>query len=110
MPDPAAKELTTPLRLLPWPGPNGTPCYLDSDGSGLLTKVADEMEAAQLRMAGELLGHARVMLDDRKVDAGELRFLARRLTEALTDVLRVAESRGGRLPAPAVGGAPHVSP
>ena len=31
--------------------------------------------------------------------AGELRFLATRLTEALRDVLRVAESRGERLPA-----------
>ncbi|MGW3008959.1 hypothetical protein ACWC9R_08970 [Streptomyces sp. NPDC001219] len=48
----------------------------------------------QLEMGAELLGHARAMLDDRRVSNHELRFLGERLTEALRDVLRVAESRG----------------
>ncbi|MFI0717069.1 hypothetical protein ACH4SK_42240 [Streptomyces inhibens] len=34
------------------------------------------------------------MLNDRRVSNGELRFLGERLTEALRDVLRIAESRG----------------
>lgn len=49
-------------------------------------------------MGAQLLAHACALLDDRKASAGELRFLATRLTEALRDALRVAESRGERLP------------
>ncbi|MCD9592736.1 hypothetical protein LUV28_33775 [Streptomyces sp. 8ZJF_21] len=45
----------------------------------------------------QLLAHAGALLDEDKAASGELRFLARRLVEALTDVLRVAESRGQRL-------------
>nr|WP_236075469.1 hypothetical protein [Streptomyces coffeae] len=89
------------LRLLPWSSPEGKPCYLstDDDNSRLSLK-ADEIEALQLDMGAQLLGHARALLDDERVGVGELRFLARRLVEALTDALRVAESRGGRLLAP----------
>lgn len=53
------------------------------------------MESVQLGMGGELLTYARGMLTD--ASEGELRFLAQRLTEALQDALRVAESRGHRL-------------
>ncbi|MEU9790447.1 hypothetical protein AB0E27_07420 [Streptomyces sparsogenes] len=85
-------------RLLPWSGPDGKPCYLASDdGQSLLNRRADEIEALQVAMGRELLRHARVLLEDRKADVRELRFLAERLCEALRDVLRVAESRGGRL-------------
>ncbi|WP_167503543.1 hypothetical protein [Streptomyces malaysiensis] len=87
-------------RLLPWPGPAGQRCYLvsDADGEGYLSKLADEMEAVQLQMGAELIGHARLMLGDRKTDVRELRYLSNRLIEALQDALRIAESRGGRLP------------
>ncbi|MEU5925309.1 hypothetical protein ABZ817_17020 [Streptomyces antimycoticus] len=87
-------------RLLPWPGPAGKPCYLvsDADGEGYLSGLADEMEAVQLQMGAELIGHARLLLRDRKADARELRYLSNRLIEALQDALRIAESRGGRLP------------
>ncbi|ADI08055.1 hypothetical protein SBI_04935 [Streptomyces bingchenggensis BCW-1] len=37
------------------------------------------------------------LLADNKASSRELRFLADRLSEAQTNVLRVAESRGGRL-------------
>nr|WP_086882373.1 hypothetical protein [Streptomyces rhizosphaericus] len=89
-------------RLLPWPGPAGQRCYLvsDADSTGYLTRLADEMEAVQLQMGTELIGHARLMLSDRKADARELRYLSNRLIEALQDALRIAESRGGRIPAP----------
>ncbi|MEU8722429.1 hypothetical protein [Streptomyces antimycoticus] len=72
----------------------------DADGEGYLSRLADEMEAVQLQMAAELIGHARLMLGDRKTDARELRYLSNRLVEALQDALRIAESRGGRLPVP----------
>ncbi|WNE96255.1 hypothetical protein PS467_13375 [Streptomyces luomodiensis] len=89
-------------RLLPWPGPAGQPCYLvsDADGEGYLSRLADEMEAVQLQMGAELIGHARLLLRDRKADVRELRYLSDRLIEALQDALRIAESRGGRLPVP----------
>ncbi|MET7765402.1 hypothetical protein ABZS71_26530 [Streptomyces sp. NPDC005393] len=70
------------------------------EGTGHVSKLADEMEAVQLRMGVELLDHARVLLGDPKVDVEELRFLSNRLIEALRDALRVAESRGGPLPVP----------
>ncbi|WP_039937828.1 hypothetical protein [Streptomyces himastatinicus] len=94
--------MSTQPRLLPWNGEAGKPCYLvpSEDGKGYLSRLADEMEAVQLRMGSELLGHARALLGNPKAEAGELRFLANRLVEALYDALRVAESRGERLPLP----------
>ncbi|MEU5032476.1 hypothetical protein [Streptomyces milbemycinicus] len=88
----------TDLRLLPWSDPDGKPCYLASDdGNSRLSRRADEIEALQMAMGQDLLRHACVLLEDRKADVRELRFLADRLCESLGDVLRVAESRGGRL-------------
>ncbi|AGP55789.1 hypothetical protein [Streptomyces rapamycinicus] len=89
----------TGLRLLPWSDQEGRPCYLTSDrDESPLNRRADQIEALQLSMGTELLGHARALLEDHKADARELRFLADRLCEALRDALRVAESRGRRLP------------
>ncbi|WP_432039638.1 hypothetical protein [Streptomyces cucumeris] len=70
----------------------------DADGEGFLSQLADDMEAVQLRMGSELLDHAGALLGNPKAEAGELRFLSNRLVEALRDALRVAESRGRRLP------------
>ncbi|MWA12210.1 hypothetical protein [Streptomyces sp. BA2] len=91
----ADDDLINPARLLPWPGPEGKPCYLIGDATGPVSRVADAMESVQLGMGGELLTYARGMLAD--APEGELRYLAERLTEALQDALRVAESRGLRL-------------
>ncbi|MDX3226758.1 hypothetical protein [Streptomyces sp. ME19-01-6] len=94
------------LRLLPWSDSDGKPCYLATDdGNSPLSRRADEIEALQVSMGKELLDHARALLGDRKAGVGELQFLADRLCEALRDVLRVAESRGGRLSAPGDGAA-----
>lgn len=89
-------------RLLPWPGPEGNPCYLltDENGGGYLSRLADEIESVQLGMGSELLGHAQELIGDPKTGSAELRYLSARLTESLQDVLRVAESRGARLPLP----------
>lgn len=65
-------------------------------GTGFASRLADQIESAQLAMSAELLGHAADMLGDRAVTAPQLRFLAGCLAEALRDVHRIAESRGGR--------------
>lgn len=97
--------MTAPMdvaRLLPWVGPEGKPCFLAASGSGgYLSNIADNMESVQLGLAAELLKESRKILDGRKWTAGELHLLAVQLTEALTDVHRVAESRGARLAGPA---------
>ncbi|MFD0169472.1 hypothetical protein ACFVJH_35885 [Streptomyces decoyicus] len=66
-----------PLRLLPWSGSDGKPCYLVGEGGGYVSRVADEIEGVQLGMADDILGHAEDMLGGRQVTSRELRFLAR---------------------------------
>ncbi|MFJ3302157.1 hypothetical protein ACIPSA_03385 [Streptomyces sp. NPDC086549] len=92
---------TGQLRLLPWAGPEGKPCYLASDGAGYLSRLADNMESTQLGLAGELFQEAKRVLDKRQWTQGELHLLAVQLTEALGNVRRIAVSRGARLPTPA---------
>ncbi|QNE77199.1 hypothetical protein F0344_23630 [Streptomyces finlayi] len=87
------------IRLLPWAGAEGKPCYVLGDGTGYVSRMADGVESVQLGMAGDLLGHAADLLADRKVTGVELHFLASRLSESLREVVRVAESRGSRLSA-----------
>ncbi|WP_432080716.1 hypothetical protein [Streptomyces sp. WAC 04229] len=105
----AATGLAGP-RLLPWTTPEGNPCYLSTDGRGYLSTLADSIEAVQLGMGEELLEHAREALAPgaRALSATEYRWIASRLAEALTDALRVAESRGQRLPVPQEEAAQHA--
>ena len=92
-------------RLLPWPSPDGKPCYLVTDDQGSrLSRLADELEAEQLATAVDVLGFARPLLDDPASPYTEVRYAGLRLAECLTDALRVAESRGMRLPAPDAAG------
>ncbi|MBJ6645951.1 hypothetical protein DD630_12005 [Streptomyces sp. BSE7F] len=93
---------TTRPRLLPWSNLDGNPCYLvtDDTGTGRLSRLADEIEAVQLGMADDLLGHAVDLLGDHRATAPQLRYLAACLAEALHDVHRIARSRGARLPVP----------
>ncbi|MFD4831537.1 hypothetical protein ACFWPV_17045 [Streptomyces uncialis] len=87
------------VRLLPWSTSEGKPCYLvTDDGDGHLSRIADVRESTQLDMADQLLAHARALLSEPKAGARELRFVAARLVESLHDTLRVARSRGERLP------------
>ncbi len=96
--EPAAEE----LRLLPWATPDGLPCYLSTDGEGYLARLANGIEEVQLTMGQELLDHTRGVLapGERALTDAEYRWLACRLTEALSDALRVADSRGQRIPVP----------
>ncbi|MBB5128913.1 hypothetical protein FHS32_005690 [Streptomyces albaduncus] len=87
-------------RLLPWTSPEGKPCYLSSDGRGYLSALADSIETVQLSMGQELLEYARDATAPgvKPLSATEYHWLACRLTEALADALRVADSRGQRIP------------
>ncbi|MEU3479176.1 hypothetical protein AB0E66_13395 [Streptomyces sp. NPDC033753] len=90
------------LRLLPWSGPDGKPCFLSADDTGgPLSRLADTTEAAQLDVGRELLEHAREVIADEELGREELRLLSTDLAGALHDALRVADSRGHRLPDPA---------
>ncbi|MFF7488661.1 hypothetical protein ACFZBC_24650 [Streptomyces luteogriseus] len=59
-----------------------------------MSRRADIAEEVQLDMGSQLLAHADDLLPT--ATEAQLRFLAERLTEALREVLRVAESRGRR--------------
>ncbi|MCZ9348124.1 hypothetical protein NGM37_61705 [Streptomyces sp. TRM76130] len=89
------------LRLLPWAGPDGKPCYLSAnDADSFMSRLADQIEAVQLGMASELLEEAGQVLDDGDADLEALSLLAAQLAGALGDVLRVATSRGHRMVVP----------
>ncbi|MCF3145666.1 hypothetical protein IQ293_20715 [Streptomyces platensis] len=92
-----AGEHPDPARLLPWTSADGNPCYLLGDGTGHVSRVADDIEGLQLGMADDLIGHADELLACQGASDRELRFLARGLTDCLRDVRRVAKSRGARL-------------
>ncbi|MFJ3212680.1 hypothetical protein [Streptomyces flaveolus] len=88
------------LRLLPWSGPEGKPCYLSTDDrGGYMSRLADNIEAVQLGAAAELLNEASETLGDADAGPEDVRRLAQELTGALRDVLRIATSRGHLLAA-----------
>ncbi len=101
---------SSPLRLLPWLSLDGKTCYLvaDDNGGGYLSRLADDLEATQLATAADVLGLARPLLDDPASPYTEIRYAGLRLAECLTDALRVAESRGMRLPEPDAEGAEEI--
>ncbi|MET7359429.1 hypothetical protein ABZS76_13350 [Streptomyces sp. NPDC005562] len=82
------------LRLLPWSGPEGKPCYLSTDDSdGHMSRLADNIEAVQLGMAAEMLEQSQEVLGGEYVEPDRLRLMVTDLQRALRDVLRVAISR-----------------
>ncbi|MFF4735060.1 hypothetical protein ACFY2W_04040 [Streptomyces sp. NPDC001262] len=89
-----------PLRLLPWPNADGKPCFLSSTGgsSSFVSRLADQMEAAQTNIADEALQDARAVLADPGANRNHLRVALSKVTGSLEDVLRVARSREARLP------------
>ncbi|GAA2687872.1 hypothetical protein [Streptomyces lunalinharesii] len=84
-------------RLLPWSSPEGKPSYVLGDGTGLVSRLADDVEEAQLSLADGLVEDARRLLDARNWSPGELHLLTVELTESLTEIRRIATSRGARL-------------
>ncbi|OIJ95929.1 hypothetical protein [Streptomyces monashensis] len=88
------------LRLLPWSGREGKPCYLSTDDrAGHMSRLADNVEAVQLGMAAGLLDQASKTLGNTNSTPEDVRLLADKLTGSLRDVLRVAISRGHLLTA-----------
>ena len=88
----------TQLRRLPWSGWNGQPAYLSADSDSTWARLADELEASQVQSAEEVAEYARMLLETPRLTKRELAWALTRCVEALGDVLRVAESRGGRIP------------
>ncbi|KUN94488.1 hypothetical protein [Streptomyces caeruleatus] len=87
------------LRLLPWATPDGKPCYLSADNDhSRLSRLADDMEVAQLDSGEQVLAGARAVLADSKAGERAVRFALTRAVESLGDALRVATSRGRRIP------------
>jgi hypothetical protein len=87
------------MRLLPWTCEGGRPAYLSTDDEGsYVSRLADNLEAVQLGMAEDLLGHVQKTMTEEKSSEPELRSVVTHLCQALRDALRVAESRGDRLP------------
>ncbi|MFI5855718.1 hypothetical protein [Streptomyces parvulus] len=83
------------LRLLPWSGPDGKPCYLSTDDrGGYMSRLADNIEAVQLGMASDLLDRTSEVLAKQDADPADLRLMLTDATRALRDVVRVATSRG----------------
>ncbi|WKU47030.1 hypothetical protein Q3V23_24860 [Streptomyces sp. VNUA116] len=89
------------LRLLPWNSPDDKPCFLmPSDGQGRLSRYADTVEAAQMNIGADVLADAEKLLANPRACRHDLRIALHQTAKSLGDVLRVAESRGARLPAP----------
>ncbi|MFI1973655.1 hypothetical protein [Streptomyces wedmorensis] len=89
------------LRLLPWSSPDGKPCYLSTDDDNShLSRMADSTEAIQIGLATDLVTHAKEALNDEQTALEDLRNLSMDLVGALQNTLRVATSRGQRLPTP----------
>ncbi|MBB6415123.1 hypothetical protein [Streptomyces sp. AK010] len=84
------------MRLLPWTGADGKACYLSTDDPhSHLSLLADDVEAASLDSAEQVLAGAKAVLEDAKAGERAVRFALTRAVESLGDVLRVAISRGG---------------
>jgi hypothetical protein len=74
------------------------PCFLSTDStSSPMSRLADEIEADQLRDGADVLTGAKAVLSDSKAGEFALRRALRATTQVLGDVLRVADSRGARL-------------
>ncbi|GHI06684.1 hypothetical protein AQI88_30495 [Streptomyces cellostaticus] len=87
------------LRLLPWTTPEGNPCYLSTDsGHSRLSLLADDVEAAQLDSGEQVLLGARAVLADAGAGERAVRFALTRAVESLSEALRIAVSRGRRIP------------
>ncbi|MEX2974403.1 hypothetical protein [Streptomyces sp. C184] len=92
---------SSPPRLLPWTRSDGAPCYLSTDDPhSRLSQLADDVEDEVLTAAETLLAETELLFAAPGPDSQESCPTATVLHGALRDVLRVAVSRGDRLPEP----------
>ncbi|MFE0189520.1 hypothetical protein [Streptomyces sp. NPDC058989] len=89
-------DATDNARLLPPPTPEGKRCLVVGDGTGYVSRMADNLEETQLGLAAELIDESRRILGGRRWTPGEIHLLAVELTDALAQVHRVAKSRDPR--------------
>lgn len=87
-------------RPLPWNHRGRAPLLPEHRRQGYLANLADNIEAIQLGMGEDLLEYARDAMapDAKTLSATEYRWLARRLTEALSDALRSPTHAGNASP------------
>ncbi|MGA4841051.1 hypothetical protein [Streptomyces sp. G45] len=86
------------MRLLPWPNPDGGPCYLSTDDpTSVISRLADDIEEAQLASGRQVLTISEAILADAAAGDRTVRFALTRTVESLRDALRVADSRGDRI-------------
>ncbi|WP_405804809.1 hypothetical protein [Streptomyces sp. NBC_01187] len=86
------------LRLLPWVTDAGNPCYLSGEADSVLAVYADELEDAQLADGARALRRIVELLDNVAAADDETAQTVKEAAAALSNVLRVADSRGARLP------------
>jgi hypothetical protein len=65
-----------------------------------MSRIADETEERQLRLAADCLDPARRILANPTAGPLTLRVALQRNSTSLSDTLRIADSRGARLPPP----------
>ncbi|MDN0198102.1 hypothetical protein [Streptomyces sp. S.PNR 29] len=71
-----------------------------SDPDSVMSRLADDFEDAQMAMGADVVKEASAVLGNPLSTHSEVRYIALRLSECLSDALRIAESRGLRLPVP----------
>ncbi|MFC4494932.1 hypothetical protein ACFPA8_12380 [Streptomyces ovatisporus] len=86
----------TGLRRFAFPSAEGRTVYVQE--GGILTAVADAVEAETVNDAKAVLELARNAMGPDGGDDQVLRFVCARLAEVLDGVIRVCDARGERLP------------
>lgn len=88
-------------RLLPWTTPEGKPCYVMGGGTDTSTVSPRPSGASSSTWPPSCSPtQPTCWRTDNHVSSAQLCSLGDRMTEALRDVVRIAHSRGARLPAP----------
>lgn len=106
-PEPEPNGDVSWLRLLPWDTPDHKTSLLStSDGQGVVSRYADDVEDALMAIGADALAEAEELLADREACPRRLQIALQRTAKALSEVLRVAESRGVRLSPPGPEDAP----
>ncbi|WP_432107779.1 hypothetical protein [Streptomyces sp. AA1529] len=86
------------LRLLPWTTDSGKPCYLNGNADSTMAMYADAVEENRLEHGHDALKRAVQVIDTAEGEDTEQTKALKVAAVALSNCLRVADSRGARLP------------
>ncbi|WP_326787075.1 hypothetical protein [Streptomyces sp. NBC_00151] len=91
---------TSHIRLLPFESPEGKTAHLITDGRAtMMALLADNIETQQVEAAAAMVALTRTILEgEGKATAPELTLFLERLADCTDNVIRVAVSRGERIP------------